>query len=94
MVDTRKHLSYPLVYRLLKVALTLPIATSIVERSFFCYEDCEKCITNKIGDEFLSFSLIFYVEKGHLDTVSNETIVDRFHKMQGRRGSELKSIVS
>nr|XP_040259401.1 uncharacterized protein LOC109748470 isoform X4 [Aegilops tauschii subsp. strangulata] len=28
MVDTRKHLSYPLVYRLLKLALTLPVATA------------------------------------------------------------------
>jgi hypothetical protein len=34
MVDTRKHLCYPLVYRLLKLALTLPIATTTVERSF------------------------------------------------------------
>ena len=31
MVDTRKHLSYPLVYRLLKLALTLPVATATVE---------------------------------------------------------------
>ncbi|XP_044355557.1 52 kDa repressor of the inhibitor of the protein kinase isoform X3 [Triticum aestivum] len=42
MVDTRKHLSYPLVYRLLKLALTLPVATATVER-FFSYEDCEEC---------------------------------------------------
>jgi hypothetical protein len=34
MVDTRKHLSYPLVYRLLKLALTLPIATTTVDRCF------------------------------------------------------------
>jgi hypothetical protein len=32
MVDTRKHLSYPLVYRLLKLALTLVVATTTVER--------------------------------------------------------------
>ena len=42
MVDTRKHLSYPLVYQLLKLALTLPVATATVER-FFSYEDCEEC---------------------------------------------------
>jgi hypothetical protein len=34
MVDTRKHLSYPLVYRLLKLALTLLIATTTVDRCF------------------------------------------------------------
>nr|XP_043632484.1 uncharacterized protein LOC122603755 [Erigeron canadensis] len=31
MVETRKHLSHPLVYRLLKLALVLPIANAILE---------------------------------------------------------------
>ncbi|XP_019056423.1 PREDICTED: zinc finger MYM-type protein 1-like [Tarenaya hassleriana] len=34
MVETKKHLSYPLVYRLLKLALILPVATATVERCF------------------------------------------------------------
>ena len=34
MVDTRKNLCYPLVYRLLKLVLVLPIATATVERIF------------------------------------------------------------
>ncbi|KAL9856982.1 putative transcription factor and/or regulators TTF-type(Zn) family [Arabidopsis thaliana] len=34
MVETRKHLSHPLVYRLLKVSLILPVATATVERCF------------------------------------------------------------
>ncbi|XP_065621133.1 uncharacterized protein LOC136063986 [Quercus suber] len=34
LVNTRKHETYPLVYLLVKLALTLPVATAIVERSF------------------------------------------------------------
>ena len=34
LVSTRKHETYPLVYLLVKLALTLPIATATVERSF------------------------------------------------------------
>ncbi|AEE82778.1 putative protein [Arabidopsis thaliana] len=34
MVETRKHLSHPLVYRLLKLSLILPVATATVERCF------------------------------------------------------------
>ena len=34
MVQTRKHLTYHLVYRLLKLVLVLPIATATVERIF------------------------------------------------------------
>jgi hypothetical protein len=34
MVETIKHIDYPLVYRLLKLTLVLPVATASVERSF------------------------------------------------------------
>ncbi|XP_023633335.1 zinc finger MYM-type protein 1 [Capsella rubella] len=34
MVETRKHLSHPLVYRLLKLSLIVPVATATVERCF------------------------------------------------------------
>ena len=45
----------------------------------------KNALRNKIGDDYLSHSLICYVEKGLLDTVTNEVIVDRFHK-KSRRG--------
>jgi hypothetical protein len=34
MVDTKKQLAFPLVYRLLKLMLVLPIVTASVERCF------------------------------------------------------------
>ncbi|XP_024965958.1 zinc finger MYM-type protein 1-like [Cynara cardunculus var. scolymus] len=34
LVETKKHKTYPLVYRLLKLALVLPVATATVERCF------------------------------------------------------------
>ncbi|CAN6560065.1 unnamed protein product [Malus baccata var. baccata] len=42
-VKTRRCESYMLVYKLLTLALVLPVATASVE-SFFCYEDCENTI--------------------------------------------------
>ncbi|XP_023763640.1 uncharacterized protein LOC111912137 [Lactuca sativa] len=41
LVETGKHLSFPLVYRLLKLTLVLPVATATVERCFFCNEVVE-----------------------------------------------------
>jgi hypothetical protein len=73
MVDTRKHLSYPLVYRLLKLALTLPVATATVERCFSAMKIVKNALRNKIGDDYLSHSLICYVEKGLMDTITNES---------------------
>uniref|UniRef100_A0A8R7THM1 TTF-type domain-containing protein n=1 Tax=Triticum urartu TaxID=4572 RepID=A0A8R7THM1_TRIUA len=86
MVDTRKNLSYPLVYRLLKLALTLSVATATVERCFSAMKIVKNALRNKIGDDYLSHSLICFVEKELLDTITNEVIVDRFYKMKDRRG--------
>ncbi|GKF60274.1 zinc finger MYM-type protein 1-like protein, partial [Tanacetum coccineum] len=38
MVDKKKHTSHPLLYRLLKSALVLLVATAAVERCFFQIE--------------------------------------------------------
>jgi hypothetical protein len=46
----------------------------------------KSALRNKTGDDFLSHSLICYVEKGLMETITNEVIVDRFHKMKDRRG--------
>ncbi|VAI26333.1 unnamed protein product [Triticum turgidum subsp. durum] len=86
MVDTRKNLSYPLVYRLLKLALTLPVASATVERCSSAMKIVKNGLRNKIGDGYLSHSLICFMEKELLDTITNEVIVDRFHKMKDRRG--------
>ncbi|EOA28304.1 hypothetical protein CARUB_v10024511mg, partial [Capsella rubella] len=46
LVETRKHMSYPLVYRLLKLVLILPVATATVERYQFL-NDCLVCFIEK-----------------------------------------------
>jgi hypothetical protein len=82
MVDTRNHLSYPLVYWLLKLALTLLVATANVERcfsamkivkTFSAMKIVKNALRQKIGDDYLSHSLICYVEKGLMDTITNES---------------------
>ena len=40
---------------------------------------------NKIGGCYLSRSLFCLVEKELLDTITNEVIVDHFHKMKDHR---------
>jgi hypothetical protein len=46
----------------------------------------KNALRNKIGDDYLSHSLICYVEKGLMDTITNEVIVDRFHTKKNCRG--------
>jgi len=39
MVELNRHMMFPLVYRLVELALLLPVATALVERAFFSHED-------------------------------------------------------
>ena len=85
MVKTQKHIAHPLVYRLLKLVLTLPVATASVERCFSAMKLVKTAARNRIGDQFLSDCMVCFVEKELLDSVSNEKVIERFQKMNERR---------
>ncbi|XP_023741429.1 uncharacterized protein LOC111889507 [Lactuca sativa] len=72
MVETGKHRSFPLVYRLLKLTLVLPVATATVERCFSAIKLLKTDLCNKIGDNFLNDVLICSVEKEALMDVKIE----------------------
>ncbi|KAK9062854.1 hypothetical protein SSX86_020044 [Deinandra increscens subsp. villosa] len=86
MVETRKHISFPLVYRLLKLTLVLPVATATVERCFSAMKIVKTNLRNRIGEDFLNACVICTVEKEALESVTNEVVIDRFQKMKSRRG--------
>ena len=52
MVETTRNLTFPLIYRLLKLALTLPVATASVERCFSTMKLMKTYLRNRMGDEF------------------------------------------
>ncbi|CAM8979395.1 unnamed protein product [Rhodiola kirilowii] len=54
MVDTKKHLAYPLIFRLLKLVLTLPVAIATVERCFSAMKIVKTNLRNRIADSFMS----------------------------------------
>jgi hypothetical protein len=85
MVETRKHLCYPLVYRLLKLVLVLPVATATVERCFSAMKIVKTYLRNRIGDDYMSHCLICYVEKEKMKNVMNDIVVHRFRSMKQRK---------
>ncbi|XP_052621574.1 uncharacterized protein LOC128127191 [Lactuca sativa] len=48
LVETGKHLSFPLVYRLLKLTLVLPVATATVEQCFSAMKFLKTDLRNRI----------------------------------------------
>ena len=73
------------VYLLVKLALTLPVATATVERSFSAMKYIKNELRNRMGDQWMNNCLIVYIEKDVVCSIDNETIVQRFQNMKARR---------
>ncbi|XP_039135742.1 uncharacterized protein LOC120273164 [Dioscorea cayenensis subsp. rotundata] len=85
MVETGKHIIFPLIYRLIELALVLPVVTATVERVFSAMNIVKTDLRNKMGDEWMNDSLVVYIEREVFATIDNEAILQRFQKMQTRR---------
>ncbi|KAH0677806.1 hypothetical protein KY285_025607 [Solanum tuberosum] len=85
LVKVKKHLNYPLVFRLIKFALLLPVATTTVERAFSAMKLIKSELRNRMDDDFLSSCMVPYVEKRIFNTISDESIMNRFQEMKTRR---------
>ncbi|CAI0434959.1 unnamed protein product [Linum tenue] len=86
MVETKVHQSYPSVYLLLKLVLTLPVATTSVERAFSALSYIKNKLRSRIGDQFANDCLVGYIERDLLTNVDNECILHFFQNMKTRRG--------
>ncbi|XP_059277687.1 uncharacterized protein LOC132031803 [Lycium ferocissimum] len=82
LVETKKHGTYPLVFRLVKFSLLLPIATATVERAFFAMKLIKTDLRNRMDDELFIGCLVPYIEKEVFSNISNEAIMDTFQKMK------------
>jgi hypothetical protein len=83
-VGTKKHLAFPLVYRLLKLGLVLPVATASVERCFSAMKIVKTIQRNRIGNQFMNDCIICFFEPAMIATISDVVIIDRFQKMKNR----------
>ena len=62
-MNTGKHETYPLVYLLVKLVLTLPVATATIEKRFSAMKYIKNELCNRMGDQWMNDCLIVYIEK-------------------------------
>ncbi|XP_062103384.1 uncharacterized protein LOC133814442 [Humulus lupulus] len=87
LVETKKDKVYPLVYLLIKLTLTLLVATASVERALSAMSIVKNQIMrNKMGDQWLNDSLTVYLENDVFNAIDNEPIIHRFQNMKSCRG--------
>ena len=85
LVETRKSETYPLIERLLRLILTLPISTATTERAFSAMKIIKTRLRNKMEDDYLRDAMIVYIEKEIAQTFTTDTIIDGFYFLKHRR---------
>ncbi|BFG20826.1 hypothetical protein CerSpe_071000 [Prunus speciosa] len=73
-------------FLLIKLALTLPVATASVERAFSAMNIVKNRMRNRMGDQWMNDCLVVYLEKDIFNSIDNELIMQRFQNMKSRRG--------
>jgi hypothetical protein len=84
LVETNKSMTYNLVYKLLKLVLTLPVATASVERVFYSMTFVKNKLQNKMGNQLLNDCLVTYIEKEFFLQVKDDVVISRFQAMADR----------
>ena len=83
LVRTRNLEHYKLVYRMVRLVLTLPISTATTKRAF-SMKVVKTNLRNKMENDFLTDSLMLYIEKDIDSTFSLDSIVDDFEDLKER----------
>lgn len=89
MVQLSIHEVFPLVYRLIELALVLPVATASVERVFSAMKKIKTDLRNRMGDEWLNDAMRVYVEKDIFVKIENEPILQRYQAADKTRRIKL-----
>ncbi|CAL9004624.1 unnamed protein product [Prunus brigantina] len=86
IMEIRMHQVFNYVCLLITLSLVLPVATDSVQGAFSVMNIIKGPLQNKMGDQWLSNSLIVYIERYIFACIENEAIVLRFQNMKPRRG--------
>ncbi|KAM3335072.1 hypothetical protein ACQJBY_029464 [Aegilops geniculata] len=86
MVLADMHTTFPLVYRLVELALILPVATATVERAFSGMSIIKTGLRNKMGDDWMNHRMVCYIERDVFVSIEESKIIERFQGYRTRKG--------
>jgi hypothetical protein len=85
MVRLERHIVFPLVYRLIELALILPVATATVERAFSAMKIIKTELRNKMTDGWLNDLMLCYIEREIFKGLDLQQIKKAFQKKKDRK---------
>ncbi|KAG2604865.1 hypothetical protein PVAP13_4NG097550 [Panicum virgatum] len=86
LVKLGKNSHYPMVDKLLRLVMTLPVSTATTERAFSAMKLAKTRPRNKMGDDFLRSYMIIYIEKELARKITSEDIINSYDLVGSRRG--------
>ena len=84
MVELKRHIVFPLVYRLIELAMLLPVATASVEGAFSAMKIIKIELRNKMSDGWLNDLMVVYIEREIFKGIDLESIKKAFQKKKDR----------
>ena len=66
----------------MRLVLTLPVSTTTTKRAFSAMKVVKTNLRNKMENDFLTDSLMLYIEKDIASTFSLDSIVDDFEDLK------------
>ena len=85
LVEKNKTESYNLIDRLIPLILTLPVSTVTSERAFSAMKHVKSTLRNKMEDEYLTDSLVVYIEREITEAIDTDSVIDVFCSRKDRR---------
>lgn len=82
MVERKNHVTYPFAYRLIVLALTLPVVAEAVGRAFFAIKIVKNQLRGHMVDDWFNACLVTCIEKDIFREIDNEAITQRFQSMK------------
>ena len=70
---------------MVKLVLTLPISIATTERAFSAMNVIKTDFRNKMEDEFLSDTMMLFIERDIAATISTDSIIDDFEDLKRRQ---------
>ena len=83
----KKSEVYYLIDRLIRLILTLPVSTATTERSFSTMKIMKTKLRNKMEDEFLTNSMVIYIERKIAESFNSDLIIDDFKSLKKRKAA-------
>ena len=81
---------YPLIDRLVRLILTLPVSTATSERAFSKMKLVKTRLRSTMSDDFLKSSMILSIEREIVGTLCTEKMIDDFYSKSQRRVQMMK----